>query len=188
MDLEGHALLIPPEGDMGISWFLGQDPLGHQLGLVLCGRRKPAGIPGSLTRLPCLSFTDGSPDALQNPCYIGTHGCDTNAACRPGPGVQFTCECSIGFRGDGRICSGTTIPSDLWGLGKRPGGGVRSLQTRGLGEEREGRGEHQGVCQAPHLGFVWSSCRTETLSPLNNSPFPCPPVPTFHEYDSLHTS
>uniref|UniRef100_A0A8C7AV30 Nidogen 1 n=1 Tax=Neovison vison TaxID=452646 RepID=A0A8C7AV30_NEOVI len=48
---------------------------------------------------------DGSPDALQNPCYIGTHGCDTNAACRPGPGVQFTCECSIGFRGDGRICS-----------------------------------------------------------------------------------
>ncbi|XP_074229358.1 nidogen-1 isoform X2 [Camelus bactrianus] len=47
---------------------------------------------------------DGSPDALQNPCYIGTHGCDTNAACRPGPGTQFTCECSIGFRGDGRIC------------------------------------------------------------------------------------
>uniref|UniRef100_A0A8C0LNL3 Nidogen-1 n=1 Tax=Canis lupus dingo TaxID=286419 RepID=A0A8C0LNL3_CANLU len=50
---------------------------------------------------------DGSPDALQNPCYIGTHGCDTNAACRPGPGVQFTCECSIGFRGDGRTCSAT---------------------------------------------------------------------------------
>uniref|UniRef100_A0A8C9UKP6 Nidogen 1 n=1 Tax=Spermophilus dauricus TaxID=99837 RepID=A0A8C9UKP6_SPEDA len=46
---------------------------------------------------------DGSPDALQNPCYIGTHGCDTNAACRPGPGTQFTCECSIGFRGDGQI-------------------------------------------------------------------------------------
>ncbi|XP_004413887.1 PREDICTED: nidogen-1 [Odobenus rosmarus divergens] len=48
---------------------------------------------------------EGSPDALQNPCYIGTHGCDTNAACRPGPRVQFTCECSIGFRGDGRTCS-----------------------------------------------------------------------------------
>ncbi|XP_069911653.1 nidogen-1 isoform X2 [Oryctolagus cuniculus] len=47
---------------------------------------------------------DGSPDALQNPCYIGTHGCDTNAACRPGPGTQFTCECSIGFRGDGKTC------------------------------------------------------------------------------------
>uniref|UniRef100_A0A8C6BXS6 Nidogen 1 n=1 Tax=Monodon monoceros TaxID=40151 RepID=A0A8C6BXS6_MONMO len=47
---------------------------------------------------------DGSPDALQNPCYIGTHGCDSNAACRPGPGTQFTCECSIGFRGDGQTC------------------------------------------------------------------------------------
>uniref|UniRef100_A0AAA9SGV1 Nidogen 1 n=3 Tax=Bos TaxID=9903 RepID=A0AAA9SGV1_BOVIN len=47
---------------------------------------------------------DGSPDALQNPCYIGSHGCDSNAACRPGPGTQFTCECSIGFRGDGRTC------------------------------------------------------------------------------------
>uniref|UniRef100_A0A8C0XLL7 Nidogen-1 n=1 Tax=Castor canadensis TaxID=51338 RepID=A0A8C0XLL7_CASCN len=47
---------------------------------------------------------EGSPDALQNPCYIGTHGCDTNAACRPGPGTQFICECSIGFQGDGRTC------------------------------------------------------------------------------------
>ncbi|XP_055969618.1 nidogen-1 [Sorex fumeus] len=50
------------------------------------------------------SVRDGSPDALQNPCYIGTHGCDTNAACRPGPGTQFNCECSIGFRGDGQTC------------------------------------------------------------------------------------
>ncbi|XP_036210818.1 nidogen-1 [Myotis myotis] len=47
---------------------------------------------------------DGSPDALQNPCYIGTHGCDTNAACQPGAGNQFACECAIGFRGDGRTC------------------------------------------------------------------------------------
>uniref|UniRef100_A0ABI7YTC8 Nidogen 1 n=1 Tax=Felis catus TaxID=9685 RepID=A0ABI7YTC8_FELCA len=57
------------------------------------------------TELYHYSPGDGSPDALQNPCYIGTHGCDTNAACRPGPGVQFACECSIGFRGDGRTCS-----------------------------------------------------------------------------------
>ncbi|XP_048223657.1 nidogen-1 [Perognathus longimembris pacificus] len=48
---------------------------------------------------------DGSPDALQNPCYIGTHGCDANAACRPGPGTQYACECSVGFRGDGKTCS-----------------------------------------------------------------------------------
>uniref|UniRef100_G1U3Q6 Nidogen 1 n=1 Tax=Oryctolagus cuniculus TaxID=9986 RepID=G1U3Q6_RABIT len=58
---------------------------------------------------------DGSPDALQNPCYIGTHGCDTNAACRPGPGTQFTCECSIGFRGDGQTCYGTAFGSGSWG-------------------------------------------------------------------------
>ncbi|CDQ83637.1 unnamed protein product [Oncorhynchus mykiss] len=40
----------------------------------------------------------------QNPCFTGRHGCDTNAACRPGEGVQFTCECSTGFTGDGRQC------------------------------------------------------------------------------------
>lgn len=62
-------------------------------------------------------FTDGSPDALQNPCYIGTHGCDSNAACRPGPGTQFTCECSIGFQGDGQTCYGTAFGSDVWGSG-----------------------------------------------------------------------
>ncbi|GAA6100747.1 nidogen-1 isoform X1 [Tachysurus ichikawai] len=40
----------------------------------------------------------------QNPCYTGRHGCDTNAACHPGEGNRFTCECATGFRGDGRTC------------------------------------------------------------------------------------
>ncbi|XP_023692068.1 nidogen-1 [Paramormyrops kingsleyae] len=40
----------------------------------------------------------------QNPCFTGRHGCDTNAACRPGQGNQFTCECAAGFTGDGRTC------------------------------------------------------------------------------------
>ncbi|MGH0135079.1 UNVERIFIED_CONTAM: hypothetical protein FKN15_013459 [Acipenser sinensis] len=40
----------------------------------------------------------------ENPCFTGTHRCDTNAACRPGQGNQFTCECTAGFRGDGRTC------------------------------------------------------------------------------------
>uniref|UniRef100_A0A4W4DSS1 Nidogen 1b n=1 Tax=Electrophorus electricus TaxID=8005 RepID=A0A4W4DSS1_ELEEL len=40
----------------------------------------------------------------QNPCFTGRHGCDTNAACRPGQGTQFTCECATGFTGDGRAC------------------------------------------------------------------------------------
>uniref|UniRef100_UPI00398F077B nidogen-1 n=1 Tax=Pristiophorus japonicus TaxID=55135 RepID=UPI00398F077B len=47
---------------------------------------------------------DDSSVVNQNPCYTGTHGCDTNAACRPEQGNRFTCECSAGFYGDGRIC------------------------------------------------------------------------------------
>ncbi|KAK2817579.1 hypothetical protein Q5P01_025770 [Channa striata] len=40
----------------------------------------------------------------QNPCFTGRHGCDLNAVCRPGDGLQFTCECAAGFAGDGRYC------------------------------------------------------------------------------------
>ncbi|KAE8300659.1 Nidogen-1 [Larimichthys crocea] len=43
----------------------------------------------------------------QNPCFTGRHGCDINAMCRPGEGLQFTCECSNGFTGDGRYCHDT---------------------------------------------------------------------------------
>ncbi|XP_041108807.1 nidogen-1 [Polyodon spathula] len=48
------------------------------------------------------SINDG--ETGENPCFKGTHRCDTNAACRPGQGNQFTCECTTGFRGDGRTC------------------------------------------------------------------------------------
>nr|XP_046187905.1 nidogen-1-like [Oncorhynchus gorbuscha] len=48
------------------------------------------------------SIHSGPPE--QNPCFTGRHGCDTNAACRPQEGIQFTCECSTGFTGDGRQC------------------------------------------------------------------------------------
>ncbi|KAL6101612.1 nid1 [Pungitius sinensis] len=44
----------------------------------------------------------GQPE--ENPCFTGRHGCDTNAVCRPGEENQFTCECSVGFSGDGRTC------------------------------------------------------------------------------------
>uniref|UniRef100_A0A673CC44 Nidogen 1b n=1 Tax=Sphaeramia orbicularis TaxID=375764 RepID=A0A673CC44_9TELE len=40
----------------------------------------------------------------QNPCFTGRHGCDINAVCRPGEGLQFSCECTAGFAGDGRYC------------------------------------------------------------------------------------
>uniref|UniRef100_A0A6Q2YWT3 Uncharacterized protein n=1 Tax=Esox lucius TaxID=8010 RepID=A0A6Q2YWT3_ESOLU len=48
------------------------------------------------------SIHSGPPE--QNPCFTGRHGCDTNAACRPGDGIQFTCVCATGFSGDGRQC------------------------------------------------------------------------------------
>nr|XP_046232520.1 nidogen-1-like [Scatophagus argus] len=48
------------------------------------------------------SVHSGVPE--QNPCFTGRHGCDINAVCRPGDGLQFTCECSSGFAGDGRHC------------------------------------------------------------------------------------
>uniref|UniRef100_A0A8C6LQF3 Nidogen 1a n=1 Tax=Nothobranchius furzeri TaxID=105023 RepID=A0A8C6LQF3_NOTFU len=41
---------------------------------------------------------------LENPCFTGRHGCDTNAVCRPDQGSQFTCQCASGFSGDGRRC------------------------------------------------------------------------------------
>ncbi|KAM3864903.1 nidogen-1-like [Diretmus argenteus] len=43
----------------------------------------------------------------QNPCFTGRHGCDSSAVCRPGEGLQFTCECTTGFTGDGRSCYDT---------------------------------------------------------------------------------
>ncbi|XP_063738884.1 LOW QUALITY PROTEIN: nidogen-1-like [Eleginops maclovinus] len=43
----------------------------------------------------------------QNPCFTGRHGCDINAMCRPGEGLQFTCDCASGFTGDGRYCQDT---------------------------------------------------------------------------------
>uniref|UniRef100_A0A663N0X7 Nidogen 1 n=1 Tax=Athene cunicularia TaxID=194338 RepID=A0A663N0X7_ATHCN len=49
-------------------------------------------------------ISDGSADINRNPCYTGTHNCDTNAICRAGSGNRFFCECSIGFRGDGNVC------------------------------------------------------------------------------------
>ncbi|XP_051030473.1 nidogen-2 isoform X2 [Phodopus roborovskii] len=46
---------------------------------------------------------DSAP-APVNPCYDGSHTCDTTARCRPGTGVNYTCECTPGFQEDGRSC------------------------------------------------------------------------------------
>ncbi|XP_015976301.2 nidogen-2 [Rousettus aegyptiacus] len=39
-----------------------------------------------------------------NPCYDRSHTCDMRARCHPGTGVDYTCECSPGYHGDGRSC------------------------------------------------------------------------------------
>ncbi|CAO2590537.1 Nid2 [Lemmus lemmus] len=39
-----------------------------------------------------------------SPCYDGSHTCDTTAKCRPGAGIDYTCECTPGYQGDGRSC------------------------------------------------------------------------------------
>ncbi|XP_005996047.1 nidogen-2 [Latimeria chalumnae] len=39
-----------------------------------------------------------------NPCYDGTHECDTAAQCLPGIRLAYTCECTTGYQGDGRNC------------------------------------------------------------------------------------
>ncbi|KAB5562577.1 hypothetical protein PHYPO_G00019510 [Pangasianodon hypophthalmus] len=48
---------------------------------------------------------DYIPDPVQlNPCYLGSHDCDTTAQCVPGEGQHFTCVCATGYTGDGRNC------------------------------------------------------------------------------------
>uniref|UniRef100_A0A3P8TJB9 Nidogen 2 n=1 Tax=Amphiprion percula TaxID=161767 RepID=A0A3P8TJB9_AMPPE len=39
-----------------------------------------------------------------NPCYAGSHDCDTTALCIPLEGQAFQCQCATGYRGDGRNC------------------------------------------------------------------------------------
>uniref|UniRef100_A0A8C3EU62 Nidogen 2 n=1 Tax=Corvus moneduloides TaxID=1196302 RepID=A0A8C3EU62_CORMO len=39
-----------------------------------------------------------------SPCHDGTHTCEAPARCRPGVGTEYTCECTTGYRGDGRGC------------------------------------------------------------------------------------
>lgn len=48
---------------------------------------------------------DSAPEPV-SPCYDGSHTCDTTAKCRPGAGIDYTCECTPGFQGDGRSCVG----------------------------------------------------------------------------------
>ncbi|NWT76966.1 NID2 protein, partial [Prunella himalayana] len=39
-----------------------------------------------------------------SPCHDGSHTCEAPARCQPGVGTEYTCECTAGYRGDGRGC------------------------------------------------------------------------------------
>ncbi|NWV63317.1 NID2 protein, partial [Malurus elegans] len=39
-----------------------------------------------------------------NPCHDGSHTCEAPARCQPGVGTEYTCECTAGYRPDGRGC------------------------------------------------------------------------------------
>ncbi|XP_061468527.1 nidogen-2 [Rhineura floridana] len=47
---------------------------------------------------------DDSGAITVNPCYDSTHTCDTTARCQPGSGLDYSCECSAGYQGDGKEC------------------------------------------------------------------------------------
>ena len=48
----------------------------------------------------------------ENECKAGTHSCDANAQCSNTIG-SFTCTCLKGFSGNGLVCSGKFLFSDL---------------------------------------------------------------------------
>ncbi|NXE82195.1 NID2 protein, partial [Cochlearius cochlearius] len=50
------------------------------------------------------SARDGAENPPVNPCHDSTHTCEAPARCRPGAGMEYTCECAAGYRGDGRGC------------------------------------------------------------------------------------
>uniref|UniRef100_A0A8U7NHQ6 Nidogen 2 n=1 Tax=Corvus moneduloides TaxID=1196302 RepID=A0A8U7NHQ6_CORMO len=55
-----------------------------------------------------------------SPCHDGTHTCEAPARCRPGVGTEYTCECTTGYRGDGRGCRALAPASDPCEAGRHP--------------------------------------------------------------------
>ncbi|NXU23591.1 NID2 protein, partial [Thalassarche chlororhynchos] len=50
------------------------------------------------------SARDDAENPPVNPCHDSTHTCEATARCQPGAGMEYTCECAAGYRGDGRGC------------------------------------------------------------------------------------
>ena len=49
-------------------------------------------------------------------CDLGTDGCHDNATCTDGNG-SYTCECNIGYTGDGFSCNGTFLLISIYLIG-----------------------------------------------------------------------
>ncbi|XP_014726970.1 PREDICTED: nidogen-2 [Sturnus vulgaris] len=47
---------------------------------------------------------DEAENPVVSPCHDGTHACEAPARCQPGVGTEYTCECTAGYRQDGRGC------------------------------------------------------------------------------------
>ncbi|XP_055019138.1 nidogen-2 [Boleophthalmus pectinirostris] len=54
-------------------------------------------------KISAVGVEPSGPDQV-NPCYTGTHDCDTTAQCIPQEGLTFECKCATGYTGDGRNC------------------------------------------------------------------------------------
>ncbi|KAJ4924121.1 hypothetical protein JOQ06_000361 [Pogonophryne albipinna] len=54
-------------------------------------------------KISLVGVEPAGPDQV-NPCYSGSHDCDTTAQCLPQEGQAFQCQCATGYRGDGRNC------------------------------------------------------------------------------------
>ncbi|NXT51401.1 NID2 protein, partial [Pluvianellus socialis] len=47
---------------------------------------------------------DDAENPPAHPCHDSSHACEGTARCQPGAGMEYTCECAAGYRGDGRGC------------------------------------------------------------------------------------
>uniref|UniRef100_A0A3Q4I0A0 Nidogen 2a (osteonidogen) n=1 Tax=Neolamprologus brichardi TaxID=32507 RepID=A0A3Q4I0A0_NEOBR len=84
---------------------------------------------------------------LYNPCYAGTHDCDTTAQCIPLEDLAFQCQCATGYTGDGHNCY--DIDECAEGLG-----------TCGDNSECVNLpGSHRCHCQRGYeFGYDWRTC------------------------------
>ncbi|NXC89442.1 NID2 protein, partial [Cercotrichas coryphoeus] len=47
---------------------------------------------------------DDAENPVVSPCHDGSHGCEAPARCQPGAGTEYSCECTAGYRREGRGC------------------------------------------------------------------------------------